>query len=122
VAANFARILLFLLLLHSVALCCIIFSRFLSPVLAAAFHHVRENLDDLDGTANETDLVFLKGLLDNPAVKQMIKVRTSTLAASMTSGSLLGRSDPISLAPHRFHIKDDRKSITEEVTSQLREI
>uniref|UniRef100_A0A182MV96 Uncharacterized protein n=1 Tax=Anopheles culicifacies TaxID=139723 RepID=A0A182MV96_9DIPT len=41
----------------------------------AAFQHVRENLTDLDGRpeANETDLVFLQGILANPAVTQLIK-------------------------------------------------
>ncbi|KAL1378922.1 hypothetical protein pipiens_015270, partial [Culex pipiens pipiens] len=41
----------------------------------AAFQHVRENLDDLNGKseANETDLVFLQGILENPAVTQVIK-------------------------------------------------
>lgn len=43
--------------------------------VADAFQHVKENLSDLENAANETDLVFLKGLLDNPAVKQLIKVR-----------------------------------------------
>uniref|UniRef100_A0A182XL98 L27 domain-containing protein n=1 Tax=Anopheles quadriannulatus TaxID=34691 RepID=A0A182XL98_ANOQN len=42
----------------------------------AAFQHVRENLTDLNGRseANETDLVFLQGILANPAVTQLIKV------------------------------------------------
>uniref|UniRef100_A0A182IZQ0 L27 domain-containing protein n=1 Tax=Anopheles atroparvus TaxID=41427 RepID=A0A182IZQ0_ANOAO len=41
----------------------------------AAFQHVRENLSDLNGRpeANETDLVFLQGILANPAVTQLIK-------------------------------------------------
>lgn len=39
-----------------------------------AFQHVKDNLSEVDGGVNETDLVFLKGLLENPAVKQMIKV------------------------------------------------
>uniref|UniRef100_A0A182Y3C8 L27 domain-containing protein n=1 Tax=Anopheles stephensi TaxID=30069 RepID=A0A182Y3C8_ANOST len=41
----------------------------------AAFQHVRENLTDLNGRseANETDLVFLQGILANPAVTQLIK-------------------------------------------------
>lgn len=45
--------------------------------IAEAFQHVRENLiEELNGKdgANETDLVFLKGLLDSPAVTQLIKV------------------------------------------------
>ncbi|XP_039441184.1 protein PALS2 isoform X1 [Culex pipiens pallens] len=43
----------------------------------AAFQHVRENLDDLNGKseANETDLVFLQGILENPAVTQVIKIQ-----------------------------------------------
>lgn len=40
-----------------------------------AFQHVKDNISEVDGAVSETDLVFLKGLLDNPAVKQMIKVR-----------------------------------------------
>lgn len=51
------------------------FSRFDFIFSAAAFQHVRDNLTDLESTANETDLVFLKGILDNPAVKQLIQVR-----------------------------------------------
>lgn len=39
-----------------------------------AFQHVKDNISEVDGAVSETDLVFLKGLLDNPAVKQMIKV------------------------------------------------
>ncbi|XP_058818233.1 uncharacterized protein LOC131681453 isoform X4 [Topomyia yanbarensis] len=46
----------------------------------AAYQHVRDNLEDLDGKteANETDLVFLQGILENPAVTQMIKPETSS--------------------------------------------
>nr|XP_029714933.1 uncharacterized protein LOC115258720 isoform X1 [Aedes albopictus] len=42
----------------------------------AAFQHVRDNVEDLSekSEANETDLVFLQGILQNPAVTQMIKV------------------------------------------------
>jgi hypothetical protein len=41
-----------------------------------AFQHVRENFSELESVAvaNDTDLVFLKGLLDNPAVSQLIQV------------------------------------------------
>lgn len=44
---------------------------------ADAYQHVKENLSELNGKAgaNETDLVFLRGLLDSPAVTQLIKVR-----------------------------------------------
>jgi len=52
-------------------------TRFSIFLIAAAFQHVRDNLDELEG-ANETDLVFLKGLLDNPAVKQLIQVSVYT--------------------------------------------
>ncbi|CAO1381367.1 unnamed protein product [Diamesa tonsa] len=43
----------------------------------AAFQHVRENVSELDSRAgaNETDLVFLKGLLDSPAVKQLMQIQ-----------------------------------------------
>ncbi|XP_052894341.1 protein PALS2 isoform X3 [Anopheles moucheti] len=43
----------------------------------AAFQHVRENLTDLNGRpeANDTDLVFLQGILANPAVTQLIKIQ-----------------------------------------------
>lgn len=41
-----------------------------------AYQHVKENLSELNGKAgaNETDLVFLRGLLDSTAVTQLIKV------------------------------------------------
>jgi len=35
---------------------------------------VKEHLTELDTQANDTDLVFLKGLLDNPAVAEAIRV------------------------------------------------
>ncbi|XP_052868398.1 protein PALS2 isoform X2 [Anopheles cruzii] len=43
----------------------------------AAFQHVRDNLTELNGRseANETDLVFLQGILANPAVTQLIKIQ-----------------------------------------------
>lgn len=43
---------------------------------SAAFQHIKDNLTELNGRAgaNETDLVFLKGILDSPAVTQLIKV------------------------------------------------
>lgn len=44
--------------------------------ISAAFQHIKDNLTELNGRAgaNETDLVFLKGILDSPAVTQLIKV------------------------------------------------
>ncbi|XP_019867829.1 protein PALS2 isoform X1 [Aethina tumida] len=43
----------------------------------AAFRHVRENIDELDGQngINETDLIFLKGLMDSPVMKNLVKVQ-----------------------------------------------
>ncbi|XP_070502108.1 protein PALS2 isoform X1 [Chironomus tepperi] len=41
----------------------------------AAFQHVKEHLTELDVQANDTDLVFLKGLLDNPAVAEAIRIQ-----------------------------------------------
>lgn len=44
--------------------------------VSAAFQHVRDNIDELDGTdgINETDLVFLKGLMDSPVFQNLVKV------------------------------------------------
>lgn len=41
-----------------------------------AYHHPQDNFSDLNEKteANETDLLFLRGLLDSPAVTQRIKV------------------------------------------------
>lgn len=40
-----------------------------------AFQYVKDNLAELENSgAQDTDLVFLKGLLDNPAVSEAIKV------------------------------------------------
>ncbi|XP_015174510.1 PREDICTED: MAGUK p55 subfamily member 6 isoform X2 [Polistes dominula] len=41
----------------------------------AAFMHVRENLEELGKVANDTDLLFLKGLLDSPVVNSLVKVQ-----------------------------------------------
>ncbi|CAH1718180.1 unnamed protein product [Chironomus riparius] len=41
----------------------------------AAFQHVKEHLTELDAQANDTDLVFLRGLLDNPAVAEAIRIQ-----------------------------------------------
>nr|XP_050846116.1 protein PALS2 isoform X2 [Vespula vulgaris] len=41
----------------------------------AAFMHVRENLEELGKVANDTDLLFLKGLLDSPVVTSLVKVQ-----------------------------------------------
>lgn len=50
------------------------FSIWFFYLFTAAFQHVRNNLSELEETANDTDLAFLKGLLDNPAVSEAIKV------------------------------------------------
>ena len=54
---------------------------FLLFLFSAAFQHVCENVSELDrrAGANETDLVFLKGLLDSPAVKQLMQVRQNNI-------------------------------------------
>lgn len=59
----------------------------LNFLLSAAFQHVRDNLSDLNGKAgaDENDLVFLKGLMDSPAVKQLIKVSPFYLFSSFLS-------------------------------------
>ncbi|XP_012270090.1 MAGUK p55 subfamily member 2 [Orussus abietinus] len=41
----------------------------------AAFVHVRENLEELGKVADDTDLLFLKGLLDSPVVASLVKVQ-----------------------------------------------
>lgn len=40
----------------------------------AAFMHVRDNLEELGKVADDTDLLFLKGLLDSPVVTSLVKV------------------------------------------------
>ncbi|XP_068904760.1 protein PALS2 isoform X1 [Tenebrio molitor] len=42
-----------------------------------AFQHVRESIEYIDGTSgiNETDLIFLKGLMDSPIMKNLVKVQ-----------------------------------------------
>lgn len=40
----------------------------------AAFMHVRDNLEKLGKVADDTDLLFLKGLLDSPVVNSLVKV------------------------------------------------
>ncbi|XP_034934871.1 MAGUK p55 subfamily member 6-like isoform X2 [Chelonus insularis] len=41
----------------------------------AAFMHVRENLEELGRVADDTDLVFLKGLLESPIVNSLVKLQ-----------------------------------------------
>ena len=38
---------------------------------------MRENIEDLNGRvgANDTDLIFLKGLMDSPIMRSLVKVR-----------------------------------------------
>jgi hypothetical protein len=45
-------------------------------LVTAAFQHVRENIEDLNGRvgANDTDLIFLKGLMDSPIMRSLVKV------------------------------------------------
>ncbi|XP_020277840.1 MAGUK p55 subfamily member 6 isoform X3 [Pseudomyrmex gracilis] len=42
---------------------------------SAAFMHVRDNIDELGKVADDTDLLFLKGLLDSPVVTSLVKVQ-----------------------------------------------
>ncbi|GLV46175.1 hypothetical protein CBL_02891 [Carabus blaptoides fortunei] len=44
----------------------------------AAFQHVRDNIDGLNGTAGiqDTDLIFLKALMDSPVMRGLVKVCT----------------------------------------------
>ncbi|KAK0076829.1 hypothetical protein PV326_010500 [Microctonus aethiopoides] len=49
-------------------------NRFL--IVPAAFMHVRENIEELGKvTVDDTDLLFLKGLLDSPVVNSLVKVQ-----------------------------------------------
>lgn len=46
-------------------------------LVSAAFQHVRENLEGLNGKAGveDKDLIFLKGLMDSPILNNLVKVR-----------------------------------------------
>lgn len=45
-------------------------------VFAAAFQHVRDNMDEINYhvKAKETDIIFLKTLMDNSTMESLIKV------------------------------------------------
>uniref|UniRef100_T1JKI1 MAGUK p55 subfamily member 6 n=1 Tax=Strigamia maritima TaxID=126957 RepID=T1JKI1_STRMM len=45
----------------------------------AAFQHVQENIDELNGRSGfqDTDLIFLKGLMNSPIMKSLVKVQDS---------------------------------------------
>lgn len=45
-------------------------------MFSAAFNHVKDNITELNGRAgaNETDLIFLKGLMDSSVLKSLVKV------------------------------------------------
>lgn len=45
-------------------------------IVTAAFQHVRDNMDEINYhvKAKETDIIFLKTLMDNPTVESLIKV------------------------------------------------
>lgn len=70
--------------------------------VSEAYQHVRENLTELNGKPeiDETDLVFLKGILDSPAVTQIIKVkfRICFISAKKRDLILCKRS-----SKHRFY-------------------
>lgn len=44
--------------------------------ISAAFQHVRENLEELNGKTGveDNDLIFLKGLMDSPILNTLVKV------------------------------------------------
>lgn len=45
----------------------------------AAFQHVRENIEEMNGKAGveDKDLIFLKGLMDSPILNNLVKVKHS---------------------------------------------
>lgn len=51
----------------------------------AAFMHVRDNLEELGKVADDTDLLFLKGLLDSPVVTSLVKVSEQQFSYSNSS-------------------------------------
>lgn len=57
-------------------------------VVPAAFMHVRDNLEELGKVADDTDLLFLKGLLDSPVVTSLVKVSEQWCASTVTSSCL----------------------------------
>lgn len=50
--------------------------------VSAAFMHVRDNIEELGKVANDTDLLFLKGLLDSPVVTSLVKVSAHFISKS----------------------------------------
>lgn len=52
----------------------------------AAFMHVRDNIEELGKVADDTDLLFLKGLLDSPVVTSLVKVSDPYLETESRSG------------------------------------
>lgn len=46
--------------------------------VSAAFEHVKESLEDLNGRdgVSDTDIIFLKNLMDNRIVQELVKVCT----------------------------------------------
>ncbi|XP_062546841.1 protein PALS2 isoform X2 [Armigeres subalbatus] len=63
----------------------------------AAFQHIRDNVEDLSekSEANETDLVFLQGILQNPAVTQMIKIQDKLEEATAPLKPIRLSNDPL---------------------------
>lgn len=49
---------------------------YVNTIVTAAFQHVRDNIDELDGKngINEMDLIFLKSLMDTPVMQSLVKV------------------------------------------------
>ncbi|XP_076243941.1 uncharacterized protein LOC143185091 [Calliopsis andreniformis] len=53
----------------------------------AAFMHVRDNLEELGKVAEDTDLLFLKGLLDSPVVTSLVKLIGNTIHGHIVPGT-----------------------------------
>lgn len=64
----------------------------------AAFMHVRDNIEELGKVADNTDLLFLKGLLDSPVVTSLVKVSECTASIS-TSKRTAARDRSVSCGP-----------------------
>ncbi|GAB6022920.1 hypothetical protein CHUAL_007012 [Chamberlinius hualienensis] len=60
----------------------------------AAFEHVRDNIDELNGRngVQDTDLIFLKGLMNTPAVNSMVKVQATLEKGKSTN---VNEADPV---------------------------
>ncbi|XP_063234636.1 protein PALS2 isoform X2 [Bacillus rossius redtenbacheri] len=82
------------------------------PVDNAAFQHVRENIEALNGRAgaHDTDLIFLKGLMDSPIMRSLVKVQDrledSVVSAQPLATGNLDLVDEVSGACQQARSKD----------------